>query len=457
MVVRIRGSNAKSQVIESADSMAALLKSVAHPSRIQILGVGMRGDASVVELMQATRLSKTALSNHLSQLIGNGLIQRVSRGEYRTTADGRGLLSAASNAYKNSVRRSVEQKEVLMRTYSSALAGETDVERSELKKISYQRCWLSYLGAMAGCLRYLGVKCGTADVGGYSGYSFLINVSKGETCPSGPTALHMKTFKRMVRGTESLGWKLDVYTYPRSYPAKEGRPTAQEMELVRAIFERIKKEIRENRKPVVLWGLAAPEYGIVRGYLGDSYLVETFRGAAEPRQSEDPIPYHDLKAAGCIDAFFFTQRLRISSSVARRDALERALAFAEGDVDVQSNYVAGPAALDEWADVLESLNDAGQNYMGNSYVGACVQEGRRQSGLFLKGLSKKVPVKQARHLARASESYERGSRLMLSFTRTFPFQFRGEMPLQKRKQGARILRKARSEEEHAIQQLRKVC
>lgn len=457
MVVESQRRNLKNQAMESADSMAALLRSVANPARVQVLGVSMQGDASVAELMRATGLSKTALSNHLNQLIGAGLIQRVARGEYRTTIDGRGLLSAASNAYKNSVKRTLEQKEMLRRSYASALGGGIDVEKRELKKIEYLPCWLSYLGAMAGCLRYLGVKCGTVDVGGTSGYAFLVNVSKGEICPSGPTALHMKTFKRIVRGTESLGWKLDVFTYPHSYPAKEGRLTARETELARTIFERIKKEIREKQKPVVLWGLAAPEYGIVRGYQGDSYLVGTFRGVAKPGGPEAPIPYHDLKATGCIDAFYFTQRVRVIPAAARREALERAIAFAEGDVDVQTNYVAGPAALDEWADVLERVDDAAQNYMGNSYVGACVREGRQLSASFLRQMSKKTPARQSRHLAKASESYEKGSRLMLAFTKTFPFQFEGAMPLLKRRKGALILRKVRSEEERAIQHMRKAC
>ncbi|OGS43696.1 MAG: hypothetical protein A3K76_04595 [Euryarchaeota archaeon RBG_13_57_23] len=457
MVSEKRGHGAKSQAIENADSMAALLRSVANPARIQVLGVSMQGDTSVAELMQATGLSKTALSNHLNQLMGAGLVQRVARGEYRTTLDGRGLLSAASSAYRNSLRRIQEEREMLKRTYATALAGEMDVEKCELKKIEYLPCWLSYLGAMGGCLRYLGVKCSIVDVGGHSGYPFLINVSKGETCPSGPTALHVKTFKKMVHGTESLGRKLEVFTYPHSYPARHGRPTAREIELVRALFERIKKEIRERQKPVVLWGLAAPEYGIVSGYLGDSYLVKTFRGVAEPPQPEDPIPYHDLKAAGCIDAFYFGQGLRISPSAARTEALVRALAFADGDVDVQTNYVAGPAALDEWADALETVNGTAQNYMGNSYVGACVQEGRGLSAAFLRQMYKKMPAKQSTHLAKASESYERGSRLMLSFTKMFPFKFNGDMPLRKRKKGAQILRKVRSEEERAIKCMRKVC
>ncbi|NIO38012.1 hypothetical protein GTO27_09960, partial [Candidatus Bathyarchaeota archaeon] len=94
----------------------------------------------------------------------------------------------------------------------------------------------------------------------------------------------------------------EYYEYPSSYPAKEGKPTPQELEIVKNLFEKIKREIDERDRPVVLWGLAIPEYGIVKGYDGNSYIVSTYRSLIE--QPETPIPFYDLKAPGCIDAFF---------------------------------------------------------------------------------------------------------------------------------------------------------
>ncbi|MCU0853053.1 MAG: helix-turn-helix domain-containing protein [Thermoplasmata archaeon] len=437
--------------------MAEFLRSVAHPARVQILAQGIPGESTLLELMRTTNLSKTALLNHLAMLTDAGLLERVARGAYRTTEDGRGLLAAATSVHKGSKKRSREEKEAIQRTYATAFSGTKNMEKNELKKMQYAPSWLSYLGAMTGCLRYLGVRCGTREVGGYSGCSFLINVSRGETCPSGPTALHLKTFREMVHGTESLGWKIDVFVHQHPYPSKEGAPTAEEMALVRGIFERIKKEIDERRRPVVLWGLAAPEYGIVRGYVGDSYIVRTFRSAADPPVPDDPIPFYELKAPGCIDAFYFKGKLKISKGKARREALDRALRFASGEIDVAKNYIAGPPALEEWASVLESLDESAQNYMGNSYVGACVHEGRELSGSFMKQVAKQLPAGEARHLRAAAGCYEKGARSMASFTKLFPFQFKGEMPLEKRRKGAQLLRRVRAEEDKAVQHVRKVC
>jgi len=446
----------RSQIIGSAEPLAELLRSLANPARVRVLAVCMQRDSNLVDMTNVTGLSKTALMNHVSQLAESGLVERVSRGSYRTTQDGRNLLSAASNAYRSSIKRSREEREALSRSFADALAGVRDVERTEIQKVYYVPCWLSYLGAMSGCLRYLGVKCGTMDVGGHSGYSFLVNVAKGETCPSGPTALHLKTFREMVRGTESLGWKLDLFTHERPYPAIAGKPTPSEIALVRGIFRLVKKEIDQNRRPVVLWGLVAPEYGIVKGYQGESYLVSTFRGLSTPGKPEEPVPYQDLKAPGCIDAFYFRERLRIRPAKARREALQRAIDFASGTVEVQKNYVAGPDALEAWAEVLETADDGRQNYMGNSYVAACVEEGRTLSGQFLKHLAKRSTARQSRYLLEAARSYEKGARFMSSFTRMFPFKFQGEMPLLKRSKGARILRTVRTYEERAIQNMNKV-
>ena len=122
---------------------------------------------------------------------------------------------------------------------------------------------------------------------------------------------------------------------------------------------------------------------------------------------------------------------------------------------VLENYVGGPVALDEWAEVLEGLPEDRQNYHGNSYVGACVWEGRSMAAEFLKRLLKKYRGKQSRHLQEAAQCYEKGADLMKEFTRIFPFKLQGEMKLEYRKKGAKILRKVRPLEEETIRHIKK--
>ena len=443
-------------LFESPEALAELLRSAAHPARVQILALLLRGERDFSKLMQHIELSKTALANHLNQLIKKGLVQRVARGEYSLTVDGEELLNAAAKIYKNSAWREEERRELLRRRYTKGLIEGKKLSKKVIsKKAEYQACWLSYTGAMAGSIRALGVDCDIVDVGGCSGYAFLINVSKGVTCPSGPTALPLETWKQIHNGTESLGRTIEHYEYPHDYPAKEGNPTPEEIEIARKLFEKIKQEIDERDRPVVLWGLVMPEYGIVRGYDGDSYITSTVRCLLNPGKPEDPIPFYDLKAPGCIDAFFFREKVEVNTAEADREALERAIKFAAAKVPILEKYVGGPEALDEWANVLENLPEEKQNYMGNSYVGACVAEGRWMSGEFLKRLAKKHLGKQSKHLQEAAECYEKSAKLMKEFTQVFPFKHQGEMKLEDRKKCAEILRKIKPFEEEAIKHMKK--
>jgi len=442
-------------VYENSESIASLLSMAANSQRVRILALALRGEHDFSRMMEATSLSKTALANHIGQLVAGGLMIRPARGRYELTPDGRELLSAAFSTYKRSAKRVEEERDMIKMRFGMGYG------QSERRMIStgakYQPCWLSLLGAVSGSLSALGTKTDTVAVGGYTGYPFLINVSRGETCPSGPTALHIKTFLEMLDGIRLVGWRVQNFEYPHSYPGRSVGPSPEELKVVRGVFERIRKEIDQRDRPVVLYGLAAPEYGIVRGYEGDSYVVSTFRTVQSPGVEEDLVPYHKLNAPGCVDAIYFVDKVKVRRGSARKEALARALRFAQGEVEIQKNYISGPLALEEWARVLEEVPQSSQNYMGNSYVGACVQEGRKLSSAFLKRMSNEVSESKSRHLSRASASYAKGARSLAEFTRIFPFSFEGRMPLSRRRRGAVLLREAMKHEEKAIQHLAKVA
>ena len=455
MSQKSNGESLQGVLSESTEEIAELLRSAAHPARVRILALLLKGEREFSRLMQLTELSKTALANHLNQLIAKRLVEKAARGEYSLTADGKALLTAAATMYKESAQREKQRLELLSRRYTEGLLEGKKLNKKLVnKKVEFQPCWLTYTGAIAGSLKALGTDCDTADVGGCSGYAFLINVSRGTTCPSGPTALPAATWGQIHKGTESLGWSLKwVLASHSSYPAKEGKPSEKEIELARKMFEGVKHVIDEQDRPVVLWGLVVPEYGIVKGYEGDCYLTSTFRSVAG--QPETPVLYYDLKAPGCLEAFFFKDKIKQDQAKVDKEALERAINFASAKMPVLDNYVSGPAALDEWANVLEKCPKDKQNYMGNSYVGVCVCEGRHMCAEFLKRLARKYAGKQSKHLKGAAQSYDKGGALMKQFTELFPFKFQGEMTQEDRKTGAEILRKVKLSEEEAIEHMKK--
>jgi DNA-binding HxlR family transcriptional regulator len=439
-------------LLDSPSSVAELLKLAAHPSRIQIMVLLLSGEHEFSGLMQRAKISKTALANQLNLLVEKQLIEKTGRGEYRLASDGHKLLKAAALMYRSSVQRQKAVQNLLSKRYTEGLEEVKSLKKVITKKVEYQPCWISYTGAVAGCLKSLGTECDIVDVGGVSGYAFMINVAKGMTCPSGPTALHEKTWNQIRKATQELGWTLEMLSYDGSYPEKEGSPTSKEIEKAREIFEKIKHETDEKDRPVVLWGLVIPEYGIVKGYEGNSYIVSTYRSLIG--QPEDPVLFYDLKAPGCLDSIFFREKVKTRGEAADKEALHRAIDFASAKVPVLSNYVAGPEALDEWANALETLPQSKQNYHGNSYVGNCYCEGRGICAQYLKRLVKKHPGKQSKHLLKAAEAYEKGGEILKQFTKLFPMGSEGDMSLEKRKRGATLLRAVKPCEEEAIMHMK---
>lgn len=423
---------------------------------MQVLTLLLSGKHEFSELIKETELSKTALANHLNRLVKQGLVQRVSRGEYLLTVDGEELLNAAAKLYRDSAKREDERRRRLLRLYTKGVFEEREMNKKIIaKKAEYQPCWLSYTGAVAGCLTALGTKRDVVDVGGQSGYAFLINVAKGVTCPSGPTALPGKTWSQIHRRTEDLGWTTESYWNPPSYPAKEGSLTLEERERAKKLFEMVKYEIDKNDRPVILWGLPIPEYGIVNGYEENTYITSTYRSIVNPGKPEEPVPYDALRAPGGLEAIFFKNKVEVDVEAADRVTLERAIKFAGAEVPIRRRYVGGPAALDEWADVLEHAPEDKQNYHGNSYVGACFWEGREICAEFLRRLAERNAGKQAKYLLEASRRYEKEAALMKEFTKIFPFKLEGEMKLEDRRRAAETLRMVKPFEEEAVKHMKK--
>jgi len=69
----------------AADSLAALLKAVADPARLQLLALlrgSESGEACVCDLTEALGLSQPTVSHHLRVLVDAGLVARERRGTW---------------------------------------------------------------------------------------------------------------------------------------------------------------------------------------------------------------------------------------------------------------------------------------------------------------------------------------------------------------------------------------
>jgi len=431
---------------EASEGVAQLLRSAAHPIRIKVLALLASGDLELKSLVESTGLSKNALVNHLNLLIQAGLVGRAKRGRYRLTKDGREMLEAAASIYLTSERRKEVDRAKLRALYDSGFYRGVRMEKKIVSTpAEYQPCWLSYTGAMAGCLRSLGVMCDVVDVAGYSGYAFILNVSKGRTSPAGPTAFG--EWGPIKEGTESLGFRLEHWFDERSYPERPGTPMPQEVERARKLFERVKTSVDRDR-PVVVWGLYEPEYGIVNGYDGSSYLISTLHRLLG--QKEDPIIYYDLNAPGCMDAYFFGERMESDRRERSLAALERLVRYAKGDFKTVDGFICGPSALTEWADVLSSGRHDLIDYFGHSYISQCYAESKEMCVEFTKRLAKDGKGKWVEELLLASKEYAKASKLMTDLAKMFPLSMQGKVSEDDGRRGAGLLRETRRFEEAAI-------
>ena len=425
----------KKEIIDSLQNISKLGKAVAHPKRLQLLVLLLDEHRDFSTLIAETDLQKTALSKHLTQLMENSLIAKQGRGIYHITTDGMELLKSMTSVYKDSKSREQLERERLRRRYSNVRVKMMEkTEKLVSRDPIIESAWISYIGAVLGVLKSLACEkdIDMVSIGGYSGYAFALpNIMKNETCPSGPTALAI--WDEIVNSTSNLGFK--VYPY---YDAGQFFPSDnlldKDRERAKKLFKLIKESI-DNDKPVVLWGLDVIEYGIVKGYTGDSYIVSSV-----VNRTYTQVRYDNLLSPGALHAIFFDEEaLEISEDV-DKEAIGRAIKFSEGTL-VYKDYMAGSSAYEEWAQNLESSSGDDNSYHGNSYNGECTLEAKRMAQVFTKRLSEKCIGKpHAKYLNDASQMYIKVMSQMGKFQRIFPFALKGEMPREKRLEGAKILR-----------------
>ncbi|MHA2295072.1 MAG: ArsR/SmtB family transcription factor [Candidatus Hodarchaeales archaeon] len=445
---------------EGVSSMTNVLKAMAHDKRLLILiHLYQTPVAKFEELIRVTELARTAVANHLSQLEETKLIKRIKHGEYQIADDGKLLLESSVSSYMKTTIREKERIKRLRERYSRDYLREEkpmEIEKKEVNKpAEYQHCMISYYGAVAGILQTLGIDVDTADVAGCTGYGFIVNVAKGITSLSGPAEGLGKAWDVINKTVNMLGYKTESYIEKKPLPENGKTYTPDDVYRAKQLFLKIKSAIDDN-KPVILWGIPTPEYGIVNGYENSSYLVSTFRTLVN--KAENPINYDRIEAPGWVHIVFFKEKQEEGND---KSILTTALAMAEGKIPTGENYIAGPAAYDEWAGLLESEPPESDSieFVGNAYVASCYYENKGLEKIFLRRVAKRHATKpQVEHLEKAAYEYEAAEKQLKQFTELFPFPstepVRKDYSPKEMSRGAELLRAAKSHEEKAIECLK---
>lgn len=436
-------------VEDSSEILSNLFRALAHEKRIEIMGLLLPGEQDFSLLLDNIEVSKTTLAKHLNQLLELELIERVERGTYRMTRDGYEIFGSLVNSYKNSQKRFRQIQKSLWDKYKPIRNGKlkNDLESYMVDfPASYPRGWLSYISCFTGALNSLRKDVDCIDVAGYSGYAFFMNVAVGITDPSSPT--YIVPMNIFYEGMDTFGWRIkEIFVeLPRS---KEKLPI--KVKQFQDFFNKIKEGLKRTQRPVILWGIPIPEFGIVNGFKGNYYVVNTLRSPAPEYFGKDkPIKFDDIISPGRLQCFLFEKKIAPPRQLdADNQAIQRSIDISRIN-EKNQDYISGPAAFEEWANTLEGEIDY-ISYHGNSYIGECMLETAKYAQAFIKRLYKRY---ENLHLKNAFESFQAIEKGLEKFEKLFPFSFDGDLGIKKRREGAKILRNLKPFAHDAFDQLK---
>ena len=125
-----------------------------------------------------------------------------------------------------------------------------------------------------------------------------------------------------------------------------------------------------------------------------------------------------------------------------RQALKRAVEFAEGTTMTDDQFISGPDAVKQWAYHLGHYQDQPDhvNVKGNNYMGEYYLHQFRTAAEYLERLVERYPRKTRNHYLRESaELYRNAEKHMFKFHTLFPYNFLEDAHLKDPEAGAALL------------------
>lgn len=471
---------AQDSILVSLEGIIDLLKATAHDTRLQILIYLSNFEKSLPYLHEHIKpkysskgkVSKTALAHHLNQLIDTGLIEKTARGMYGLTEYGSVFIKQMRTILETYTERhqalSEPEKQKKFTQISEYLKTSSETSKNSVSvNPLYQSGWNSYISSVSGVLESLGVNDDYIQLSGRSGYCFIFKVSTGVISFLGEGILSDEAWKEIYKGTESFGWKINEWKSERVYPHMWNL-TGEDFETAKEMFYRIRFIIDEYDTPVVLWGLRVPNFGIVKGYDDDSYIVSTYY--RKEALKDTPVRYDSIYAHGSFRFLYFTKSEDIKSGEEEdKISILRSINMAKGINVTPENpilgyeYISGLEAYNEFADILlnfdTSIPDIATGFHGRYY-----QDAKAVATEYLERLARKyASLPQGEPLLMASKQYREIKNIFEEFMVLFPYfdiksnKSKKSMTEENRKKGADLLMKAKDYEESGIKYLERAA
>ncbi len=455
--MNFQDENTVHRILENEiDRMSSLLKSIANPKRLQILlSLLTKESMTAADLIARTQLSKTALQNHLSYLEDAKLISHPSRGIYLINEIGKKLIAGNLRAYQEyqdvqNFITNVHEKQFTQYDMGISNLPENFSLSTKMKQLHSKD---SYVSSITNILESKGKNIDLIDVSGYSGQCFIINVAKGVLDFRAPS-FH-KAWSHVHLGTERLGYQLEVYTDPKSFPSNVTNPSKEDIKRATYLFQKIKFELSQFEQPIIVWGFQLPIYGIVTGYSQQNYITVPI--TINQKIQRNKFQFNELNAPGYLQAIFLREETKEISKQDDQDAIQRAITLIESQNFALTDYVYGPEAYDEWANILDQFGEETKHThkIACGYFGELYYERKDYAIQFLQRIIQRARDKPpSLFLTKVIEEYKKIRSLLKQFIDLFPMFETYDMNEDRIKNGTTILREIKQYEYNALKFLK---
>ncbi len=460
-------------ILKALEGGIDLLKATAHDTRLQILVYLLNSEKTFPYLHKnikpkknaKSKISKTALSHHLNQLIETGLVEKTARGMYSLTDYGLIIIEqvrAIISTYQSGQTKKPRKPKQFTDVQNYLQTSDSSKNLTSSNPV-YQSGWNSYISTVSGILEALGMNDDYIYLSGRSGFCFIFKMPRGSSSYLGEGAISEKAWKEIYEGTESFGWKINEWRSQRVY-LHMWNLTGEDFETAKEMFYRIRFIIDQYDTPVALWGVRVPNFGIVKGYDDDSYIVSTYY--RKESRKDTPVRYDSLYPLETFKFLYFTKRDEIRSveeedkkSITRAIKMARGIDIAPERQILGSEHIAGLEAYDEFARTLLEfdLNLHPLLKLGTAFYSRFYHDAKCVAMEYLERVARKYASSpQAGPLLKASKEYRAIKNIFDECIELFPYFEIKVQPSptsitdENRKRGAKIILDAQKHEKAAI-------
>ena len=224
----------------------------------------------------------------------------------------------------------------------------------KLDNLKWFPCWVSHLGCIQGCMKYLNLPVTRAWLYGATGHAFIMNVTP-DLCPSGPTDWNTEMITKLG---ENIGYRSKIVS---GWKGNEDL-----MHLQQIAWEHARSSI-DNKNPCFGWELDLPEYYIIYGYDDVGYYIS----GPGCDDGKGPVPWKNpgTSEIGVLEIQSIVLKEAAKDEKTVYDSLSYALEYASHpDPWTNPTSSGGLSAFDTWIESLEIGIATGFGLAYNSVV-----------------------------------------------------------------------------------------